>query len=288
MLGIVQIQESSSDTLSEKSSVRSSSDSSLRLVLLHEISVSQLMASYAATVAASSGANFAENIFSPKWMASRDSSSKVYSVLPHPCNPGTVMVASSIGIVILGIKMSQAHLVGSHESWNRSIVSFSDKVVKRNTYQIRNNVVPNSISDSASLASPSTPRRSLSLLPAGSRKSLNKSVAVIKSQQPSEDSTTPNGFDTQTHSVVSIGETEEIRVSAEFSSLSNSVNALNQSKRVVKSDVLVLATMTCRPQIRLSPTGITIHRAVAFLILTTTSLQQGNIVQFTGQNHCTL
>lgn len=263
--GIIQIQESSSDVVSEKSSVRSSSDSSLRMVLLHEISLAQLMANYAGTVAAaSSQASVAENVFSQKWIASRDSSSKVYSVLQHPSNPGVVVVASSIGIVVLGIKMSLTHLVGSHEAWDGAVLTFSDKVIKRNTYCLCRDAPLNSASEAAQLLSspsPSTPRRaSLSLLPAGSRKSFK----TAKSQQVSDDSLSLNGFDKLMHPIVRIGETEEIGVSADLSSISNSINVL---KRPVKSDLLLLATMTCRPQIRSSPSGIHIkNRSLWFCL----------------------
>jgi hypothetical protein len=262
VLGIIQIQESSSDTLSEKSSVRSSSDSSLRMVLLHEISVSQLMAEYAATVAASGS----DNIFSHKWIASRDSSSKVYSVLPHPSNPSLLVVASSIGIVILRIKMPQTHLVGSHEAWGGAVISFADKVIKRDTYRRCKDAPLNSISDSASMLSspsPLTLRRSLSLLQTGSRKSVK--AATGKSQQVSDDSISPNGFNKLMHPIMRVGETEEINVSADFSSISNSVTMLNQTKRPVKSDLLLLATMTCRPQIRSSPSGTVLVLLIAFL-----------------------
>ena len=212
--------------------------------------MAQLMASHAAAVAGGSQGMGEENVYSHKWLASRDASAKVYSVHPHPWQPSVLVAATSVGIIVISLVMPHCSLVGAHESWDGSVLSFSDKVIRRSKYQLdRNRDAKSSAHDSfvPGLAITS-PRRSLPMLPSSSRKSIARSVAKLQSSI--EDPLTNVAGDA--FPAFRTSSTEEISVSVDCSSVTNS---LTTTKRNGKWDGVTLATATCRPNFFPSPTG---------------------------------
>lgn len=159
-IGIVTITEASADDKSEKSSIRSSTDLSLRLLLLHEISLSSLLATYNVECGNSS---------SYSTYAGNGANIKIYSLASHPIQPYVLVAATSVGIVVCSISQ-QCRLVGSHISWNNCIFTYSDKVLRKSRLKfiqeenanIRRSVV--SHHRSRSVSRPPSGRVSISVL----------------------------------------------------------------------------------------------------------------------------
>jgi hypothetical protein len=256
-LGIVQIQEATTDEQSEKSSVRSSSDTSLRLVSLHEITLSRLMAAHAASVAARCPADNVQDsqIFNSKWLSSRDPMTKVYTVQSHAMYSDILVATTSVGVIVLTLKApisANSGLTAFHPDWkNLGIFFSSDKKLQL----CRLYILGSSEYDESSSPRPASTRRS-SLLQSRNRQqsrvnSARYLTATAATPVPDDkDPYNPTGL-------VQLEVIEDIVISAEGvgGSVQMAPQTLQKQPPSGKSNALLLACVTSRPIFRASPSG---------------------------------
>jgi len=262
-IGIVQIHEASPEDQSE-SGDQSSNDVSLRLAALHDISLSHLMSVYSAEVAASSPPDPSEewDIFSPKFVAGRDPTAKVYSVQPHFMKPDIVVVATSVGVVVLSLcpkRPDSGSPVGYHPTWGNMTLCYADRVIHLCKYNLTNSLRDSFTGgDSPIIQRQSTPRRLLQQQ-IGSRRSFSNSKPSTP-RPVSTDDRSVNYQSSGTNVTVQLTTEEKIPVSADFASAGNPMgqaNSLQTQKRPqsMKPMSLILATVTSQPLFYPSPTG---------------------------------
>lgn len=148
-IAIIQMHEAASDEASEKSSIRSSSgDSILRYDVIHEIPLCLLMASYGSSYLEENKTRSVpiEDPQSPAWVAARDPSVKVYSLNIHPILSHIVVVATSVGVVVLSLFSSSRSMAlrAQHVSWGMHSLCFVDKSLRRSNFAFESDTSPSS------------------------------------------------------------------------------------------------------------------------------------------------
>jgi hypothetical protein len=251
-LGFVQVQEATAEEQSEKSSVRSASDASLKLVSLHEVTLSQLMAAYAAAIAANNSSEQSQDshsIFNSKWLSSRDPSTKVYTIQAHPMYPEILVATTSAGIIVLTLVSPVSNgsgLSGFHQAWkNAGLLYSSDKRIQL----CKISVLGGSENEENSPRPTSTRRGSMLRSKQHSR---TNSARMLPTNTDERDPYNPSGL-------VQMEVLEEILVVAEsVGGAQTSVppqNTLQKQPVSLRSNALILACVTSRPIFRPSPSG---------------------------------
>lgn len=248
----MQIQEATADEQSEKSSVRSSSDTSLRLISLHEITLSQIMAAHAAAVVAHSSAENTQDseIFNSMWLSSRDPSTKIYTAQSHPMYSDVIIITTAVGVIALRLKSpvsADSGLTGFHPSWkNVGFLYSSDKKLQL----CRLNMLGTSDYDENS-PRPASTRRSMVRNRQQSRINSSRYLTATSPIVDDKDPYNPTGL-------IQLEVIEEISIAAEGVGGGLQVTSPQTLQKQIpggKSSALVLACVTSRPIFRASPSG---------------------------------